>query len=69
MTKAQAQALTMEQARTFYYAYTSLMDAFEETYGGIHAARQFKEYHALRDSQKNCYRRWDELYRQQQYPE
>ena len=64
MTKTQAQALTMEQAGKLYYAYTSLMDAFEETYNGIHGARQFKEYHALRDSQQNCYNRWNELYRQ-----
>lgn len=58
MTKAQAQGLTLEQAERFYRAYSALMDAFEETYNGIHGARQWKEYHALRDSQRNCYDRY-----------
>lgn len=66
MTKTQVQGLTMEQVERFYRAYSALMDAFEETYNGIHGARQFKEYHALRDSQQNCYNRYYELFRQQQ---
>lgn len=66
MTKTQVQGLTIEQVEKFYRAYSTLMDAFEETYNGIHGARQFKEYHALRDSQQNCYNRYYELFRQQQ---
>ena len=66
MTKTQVQGLTIEQVEKFYRAYSALMDAFEETYNGIHGARQFKEYHALRDSQQNCYNRYYELFRQQQ---
>lgn len=65
MTKTQVQGLTIEQVEKFYHAYSALMDAFEETYDGIHGARQFKEYHALRDSQQNCYNRYYELFRQQ----
>lgn len=65
MTKTQVQGLDMVQAARFYHAYSALMDAFEETYDGIHGARQFKEYHALRDSQQNCYNRYCELFRQQ----
>lgn len=65
MTKTQVQGLTIEQVEKFYRAYSALMDAFEETYNGIHGARQFKEYHALRDSQQNCYNRYYELFRQQ----
>lgn len=65
MTKTQVQGLTIEQVEKFYRAYCALMDAFEETYNGIHGARQFKEYHALRDSQQNCYNRYYELFRQQ----
>lgn len=65
MTKTQVQGLTIEQVEEFYRAYSALMDAFEKTYDGIHGARQFKEYHALRDSQQNCYNRYYELFRQQ----
>lgn len=61
MTKAQAQGLNLEQAQRFYRAYAVLMDAFEEVYDGIHGARQHKEYHALRDSRRNCYDRYCEL--------
>lgn len=62
MTKTQAQGLSMVDAERFYHAYTALTDAYEAVYGGIHAARQFKEYHALRDSQQNCYNRYCELF-------
>lgn len=65
MTKTQAQGLSMVEAERFYHAYTTLMDVYEAAYGGIHAARQFKEYHALCDSQQNCYNRYYELFRQQ----
>lgn len=69
MTRTQVQGLSMVEAERFYRAYTALMDAYEAVYGGIHTARQFKEYHALCDSQQNCYNRYCELFRQQQYPE
>ena len=60
MKKTQVQSLTIEQVERFYRAYSALMDAFEATYNGIHKARQFKEYHALRESQHNCYNRYYE---------
>ena len=69
MNKTQAQGLNMVEAERFYRAYTAIMDAYEAVYRGIHAARQFKEYHALRDSRQNCYNRYCELFKQQQSPE
>lgn len=53
MTRELCARMRYEDLERAYNAYSALMLAYENTCGGPHAARQYKEYFAICDSRDN----------------
>lgn len=53
MTKAFVQSVSYDDLKRAYDAYNTLMAVYENTCGGIYAARNHKEYFAICDSRDN----------------
>lgn len=53
MTKELCARMSYEDLQRAYVGYNALMLAYENTCGGIYAARQYKEYFAICDSRDN----------------
>lgn len=53
MTKELCARMSYEELTRAYNGYNALMLAYENTCGGIYAARQYKEYFAICDSRDN----------------